>query len=97
MGTQRKSSAESYHGYVNPVGQEVVMTKARDSETLCSDYQRIHTLDIRIMRIFNTYGPRMKANDGRVVSNLICQALQNKPLTIYGMDFKQDHFVMLMT
>jgi UDP-glucuronate decarboxylase len=56
----------------------------RISETLCSDYQRIHNLDIRIIRIFNTYGPRMKPNDGRVVSNLICQALQNKPLTIYG-------------
>ena len=77
--------SESYHGYVNPVGPRSCYDEGkRVAETLCSDYQRIHNLDIRIMRIFNTYGPRMKANDGRVVSNLICQALQNKPLTIYG-------------
>ena len=76
---------ESYHGYVNPVGIRSCYDEGkRISETLCSDYQRIHNLDIRIIRIFNTYGPRMKPNDGRVVSNLICQALQNKPLTIYG-------------
>ncbi len=76
---------ESYHGYVNPVGIRSCYDEGkRISETLCSDYQRIHNLDIRIMRIFNTYGPRMKPNDGRVVSNLIYQALQNKPLTIYG-------------
>ena len=77
--------SESYHGYVNPVGPRSCYDEGkRVAETLCSDYQRIHNLDIRIMRIFNTYGPRMKANDGRVVSNLICQALQNKPLSIYG-------------
>ena len=77
--------SEIYHGYVNPVGVRSCYDEGkRISETLCSDYQRIHNLDIRIMRIFNTYGPRMKPNDGRVVSNLICQALQNKPLTIYG-------------
>ena len=77
--------SESYHGYVNPVGPRSCYDEGkRVAETLCSDYQRIHNLDIRIMRIFNTYGPRMKANDGRVVSNLICQALQNKPLAIYG-------------
>ena len=77
--------SESYHGYVNPVGPRSCYDEGkRVAETLCSDYQRIHNLDIRIMRIFNTYGPRMKANDGRVVSNLICQALQNKPLTIFG-------------
>ena len=76
---------ESYHGYVNPVGIRSCYDEGkRISETLCSDYQRIHNLDIRIIRIFNTYGPRMKPNDGRVVSNLICQALQNKPLTIFG-------------
>ncbi len=77
--------SEIYHGYVNPVGVRSCYDEGkRISETLCSDYQRIHNLDIRIMRIFNTYGPRMKPNDGRVVSNLICQALQNKPLTIFG-------------
>ena len=76
---------EDYNGYVNPVGIRSCYDEGkRISETLCSDYQRIHNLDIRIMRIFNTYGPRMKPNDGRVVSNFIYQALQNKPLTIYG-------------
>ena len=76
---------ETYHGYVNPVGLRSCYDEGkRISETLCSDYQRIHNLDIRIMRIFNTYGPRMKPDDGRVVSNFIYQALQNKPLTIYG-------------
>ncbi len=80
---------ESYFGNVNPVGVRSCYDEGkRISETLCSDYQRIHNLDIRIMRIFNTYGPRMKPNDGRVVTNFIYQALQNKPLTIYG-DGKQ--------
>ena len=77
--------SESYHGYVNPVGPRSCYDEGkRVAETLCSDYQRIHNLDIRIMRIFNTYGPRMKPNDGRVVSNFIYQALQKKSLTIYG-------------
>ena len=76
---------ESYFGYVNPIGIRSCYDEGkRISETLCSDYQRIHNLEIRIMRIFNTYGPRMQPNDGRVVSNFICQALQNKPITIYG-------------
>ena len=76
---------ENYFGYVNPIGVRSCYDEGkRISETLCSDYQRIHNLEIRIMRIFNTYGPRMKPNDGRVVSNFICQALQNKPITIYG-------------
>ena len=76
---------ESYWGYVNPIGVRSCYDEGkRISETLCSDYQRIHNLDVRIMRIFNTYGPRMKPNDGRVVSNFIYQALQNKPITIYG-------------
>ena len=76
---------ESYFGYVNPIGVRSCYDEGkRISETLCSDYQRIHNLEIRIIRIFNTYGPRMQPNDGRVVSNFICQALQNKPITIYG-------------
>ncbi len=76
---------ESYWGNVNPIGIRSCYDEGkRISETLCSDYKRIHNLEIRIMRIFNTYGPRMKANDGRVVSNFIYQALQNMPLTIYG-------------
>ena len=76
---------ESYCGYVNPIGVRSCYDEGkRIAETLCSDYKRIHNLEIRIMRIFNTYGPRMSPNDGRVVSNFIYQALQNKPLTIYG-------------
>ena len=76
---------ESYWGYVNPIGVRSCYDEGkRIAETLCSDYKRMHDLEIRIMRIFNTYGPRMSPNDGRVVSNFIYQALQNKPLTIYG-------------
>ena len=76
---------ESYFGYVNPIGVRSCYDEGkRISETLCSDYQRIHNLEIRMIRIFNTYGPRMQPNDGRVVSTFICQALQNKPITIYG-------------
>ena len=56
----------------------------RIAETLFFDYQRLYNLDIRVARIFNTYGPRMTINDGRVMSNFIVQALNNKPLTIYG-------------
>lgn len=76
---------ENYWGYVNPIGVRSCYDEGkRIAETLCSDYKRMHNLEIRIMRIFNTYGPRMSPNDGRVVSNFIYQALQNKPLTIYG-------------
>jgi UDP-glucuronate decarboxylase len=56
----------------------------RIAETLCFDYQRMHQTEIRVMRIFNTYGPRMLPDDGRVVSNFIVQALQGQPLTLYG-------------
>ncbi len=76
---------ESYNGNVNINGIRSCYDEGkRIAETLCSDYSRIHKLDTRIVRIFNTYGPRMLPNDGRVVSNFICQALQNKPLTIFG-------------
>ena len=76
---------ENYHGYVNPIGIRSCYDEGkRISETLCSDYKRMHNLDIRIARIFNTYGPRMNNYDGRVVSNFIFQALHNKSLTIYG-------------
>ena len=77
--------AETYKGSVNTTGIRSCYDEGkRIAETLCSDYARLHGVDIRIMRIFNTYGPRMMPNDGRVVSNFIVQALQNKPLTIYG-------------
>lgn len=76
---------ESYWGNVNPVGIRSCYDEGkRVAETLCFDYHREHKVDIRVVRIFNTYGPRMHPNDGRVVSNFIVQALQNKPLTIYG-------------
>jgi len=76
---------ESYNGYVNPIGIRSCYDEGkRIAETLCFDYKRKHNIEIRVMRIFNTYGPRMNLNDGRVVSNFIVQALQGKNLTIYG-------------
>ncbi len=76
---------EDYRGNVNPIGPRACYDEGkRCAETLCYDYQRRHNLDIRTVRIFNTYGPRMLANDGRVVSNFIVQALKNEPITIYG-------------
>tara|TARA_Y100000813_G_C24137562_1_gene340716 strand:+ start:433 stop:1392 length:960 start_codon:yes stop_codon:yes gene_type:complete len=76
---------EEYKGSVNTVGIRSCYDEGkRIAETLCADYQRIHNINTRIMRIFNTYGPRMRCDDGRVVSNFIFQALQGNPLTIYG-------------
>ena len=76
---------ESYWGNVNPIGPRACYDEGkRCAETLFFDYQRQHGLDIKVARIFNTYGPRMHPNDGRVVSNFIVQALQGKPVTIYG-------------
>jgi dTDP-glucose 4,6-dehydratase len=76
---------ETYWGHVNPVGPRGVYDEAkRFAEALVMAYHRYHGLDTRIVRIFNTYGPRMRPNDGRVVSNFIVQALRDEPLTIYG-------------
>ena len=76
---------ENYRGSVNTTGIRSCYEEGkRIAETLCSDYIRMYDLEVKIMRIFNTYGPRMRSNDGRVVSNFIFQALQGKPLTIYG-------------
>ena len=76
---------ESYWGYVNPIGPRSCYDEGkRLAETLMMDYHRQNKTDIKIVRIFNTYGPRMAVDDGRVVSNFIVQALQNKPLTVYG-------------
>jgi len=76
---------ESYWGNVNPVGPRGVYDEAkRFAEALTMAYHRYHSLDTRIVRIFNTYGPRMRPNDGRVVSNFISQALRGEPLTVYG-------------
>jgi len=76
---------ESYWGKVNPIGIRSCYDEGkRCAETLFFDYHRQHGVDIRVIRIFNTYGPAMNPADGRVVSNFIVQALQNKPITIYG-------------
>lgn len=76
---------EEYWGHVNPIGIRSCYDEGkRVAETLMMDYHRQHQLPIRIARIFNTYGPNMSANDGRVVSNFICQALRNEPITLYG-------------
>ena len=82
---QEHPQKESYHGFVNPIGIRSCYDEGkRIAETLCFDYQRMHGIDIRVVRIFNTYGPRMMENDGRVVSNFIVQALKNKDITVYG-------------
>lgn len=76
---------ESYWGHVNPIGVRSCYDEGkRCAETLFFDYNRQHGVRIKVARIFNTYGPRMHPNDGRVVSNFIMQALENKPITIYG-------------
>ena len=76
---------ESYWGHVNPNGVRACYDEGkRCAETLFFDYHRQHNLKIKIARIFNTYGPRMHPNDGRVVSNFIVQALQGEPITVYG-------------
>ncbi|MBS0314490.1 MAG: SDR family oxidoreductase [Proteobacteria bacterium] len=76
---------ESYWGNVNPIGIRSCYDEGkRCAETLFFDYHRQHRLDIKVARIFNTYGPRMHPNDGRVVSNFIVQALRGEPITIYG-------------
>jgi dTDP-glucose 4,6-dehydratase len=76
---------ETYWGHVNPIGPRGVYDEAkRFAEAITLAYQRYHGLETRIVRIFNTYGPRMRLNDGRVVPNFIYQALTNQPITVYG-------------
>ena len=76
---------ETYWGNVNPIGIRSCYDEGkRAAETLCFDYQRQYGLDARVIRIFNTYGPNMSPNDGRVVSNFIVQAIQGQDITIYG-------------
>lgn len=76
---------ESYWGHVNPIGPRGVYDEAkRFAEAMTMAYHRYHNLDTRIVRIFNTYGPRMRLNDGRAVPNFIYQALTNQPITVYG-------------
>jgi dTDP-glucose 4,6-dehydratase len=82
---QQHPQTEAYWGHVNPIGPRGVYDEAkRFAEAMTMAYHRYHGVDTRIVRIFNTYGPRMRPHDGRVVSNFIVQALQGKPLTIYG-------------
>jgi UDP-glucuronate decarboxylase len=77
--------AEIYRGNVNPIGPRACYDEGkRIGETLCFDYRRQYNVKIKVARIFNTYGPRMNPDDGRVVSNFIVQALSNAPITIYG-------------
>jgi UDP-glucuronate decarboxylase len=76
---------EEYWGNVNPIGRRSCYDEGkRCAETLFFDYRRQHNMPIKVVRIFNTYGPRMNSNDGRVVSNFIVQALQGRDITIYG-------------
>ncbi|NOX53133.1 MAG: SDR family oxidoreductase [Planctomycetes bacterium] len=76
---------ETYWGHVNPLGPRSCYDEGkRIAESLCMNYHLAHGLEVRIVRIFNTYGPRMAPDDGRVVSNFIRQALQGEPLTVYG-------------
>ncbi len=76
---------ETYYGNVNPIGPRACYDEGkRIGETLCFDYHRQHGVGIKVARIFNTYGPRMNPDDGRVVSSFIVQALKNTPITIYG-------------
>jgi UDP-glucuronate decarboxylase len=76
---------EDYWGHVNPIGPRACYDEGkRCAETLFFDYYRQHKLRIKVARIFNTYGPRMHPNDGRVVSNFIVQALNGEPITVYG-------------
>jgi UDP-glucuronate decarboxylase len=77
--------SETYWGRVNPIGIRSCYDEGkRLAETLCMDYWRQNNVQVKLIRIFNTYGPRMDINDGRVVSNFIVQALKNEPLTVYG-------------
>ena len=76
---------EDYWGHVNPIGPRACYDEGkRVAETLCSDYHRQNAVDVRVVRIFNTYGPRMLLDDGRVVSNFVVQALKGEDITLYG-------------
>ena len=82
---QEHPQKESYWGHVNPIGLRSCYDEGkRVAETLMMDYYRQNRVDVKIVRIFNTYGPRMAVSDGRVVSNFIVQALRNEPITVYG-------------
>lgn len=89
---------EEYWGNVNPIGPRGVYDEAkRFSEALVMAYHRYHNVDTRIVRIFNTFGPRMRVNDGRAIPNFIMQALTGKPITVYGDDPRQEVSVISLT
>jgi UDP-glucuronate decarboxylase len=84
---------ESYWGNVNPIGIRACYDEGkRAAETLCFDFERQYGTEVRVARIFNTYGPRMAIDDGRVVSNFIVQALRGEPITIYGDGYQSRSF-----
>ena len=90
--------SESYWGHVNPIGPRACYDEGkRVAEALCIAYKEYSGVSVRIARIFNTYGPFMDVNDGRVVSNFCVQALRNESLTIYGDGTQTRSFVILMT
>ncbi|WP_460039256.1 UDP-glucuronic acid decarboxylase family protein [Thermaerobacter litoralis] len=87
---------EDYWGNVNPIGERACYDESkRFAEALSMEYYRQYGVDIRIVRIFNTYGPRMQINDGRVVPNFVCQALRGEPLTVYGDGSQTRSFVFV--
>src|SRR6185503_13211897 len=87
---------ESYWGNVNPVGPRGVYDEAkRYAEALTMAYYRVHKVPVRIVRIFNTYGPRMRPNDGRAIPAFITQALKNKPVTLFGSGKQTRSFVYI--
>lgn len=93
---QEHPQSENYFGYVNPIGPRSCYDEGkRAAETLTMDFYRQHDLSIRIVRIFNTYGPGMALNDGRVMSNLIIQSLKGHPLTLYGKGSQTRSFCFL--
>jgi UDP-glucuronate decarboxylase len=82
---EQHPQTEAYRGNVNPTGIRACYDEGkRAAETLCFDYMRRHHVSVRVARVFNTYGPRMRPDDGRIVSNLVVQAISGQPLTIYG-------------
>lgn len=88
---------ETYWGSVNPIGKRSCYDEGkRIAESLCFDFSRMYGTEIKIARIFNTYGPRISPEDGRVISNFICQALQNKPLTICGKGLQTRSFCFIL-
>ena len=94
---EQSPQQESYWGRVNPIGPRACYDEGkRCAETLFFDYWREYRLEIKIARIFNTYGPKMHPDDGRVVSSFIVQALKGEPITIFGMARKLVRFVMSM-